>query len=83
MTLRVLQEAGIDAAGLRSKSVGEVLGKASVRTAIVVCAQAAESCPRLFRFTRDLLQWPLDDQGEEMQLAAFRRLHARNQGGKG
>ena len=77
MTLRVLEEANVDTTGLRSKDLREVLGTTHVRTAIVVCAQAAESCPRLFPFSRDVLQWPLDDpsqvQGESMQLAAFRR----------
>jgi arsenate reductase len=77
MTLRVLEEEGVDSSGLRSKNVSELLGKASVRTAIVVCAQAAESCPKLYPFTREVLTWPLDDpsrvEGEDLQLAAFRR----------
>jgi arsenate reductase len=55
-----------------------VLGNANVRKAIVVCARAAESCPRLSPFARDILQWPFDGpsrvQGsEELRLAAFRR----------
>jgi arsenate reductase len=79
MTLRVLEEAGVSTAGLRSKGLETLLGKATVHTAIVVCAQAAEACPRLYPFAREVLQWPLDDpscvQGpEELQLAAFRRI---------
>jgi arsenate reductase len=79
LTLRVLDEAGVDTTGLRSKSITQVLGKAPVRTAIVVCAQAAnEACPRLYPFTREVLQWPFGDPSrvegsEEMQFAAFRR----------
>ena len=79
MTLRVLEEAHIDTTGLRSKSIDEVLGKARVRTAVMVCAQAAqEACPRLYPFAGEVLQWTFDDpsrvQGsEELQLAAFRR----------
>ena len=79
MTLRVLEEAGVDTAGLRSKGVDELLGKANVRTAVVVCSQVAnEGCPRLYPFTREVLQWPFDDPSrvegsEELQLAAFRR----------
>ena len=78
MTLRVLEEVGIDTAGLRSKDVTELLGSVTVRTAIVVCAQAAESCPRLYPFTREVLQWPFEDPSrvegsEELQLASFRR----------
>jgi arsenate reductase (thioredoxin) len=78
MTLRVLEEAGIDTTLLESKGLETILGKTKVQTAIVVCARAAESCPRLYPFARDVLQWPFDDpsrvQGsEEVQLAAFRR----------
>jgi arsenate reductase (thioredoxin) len=78
MTKRVLEEVGVDTSALRSKNVKELLGRASVKTAIVVCAQAAESCPRVFPSALQILQWPMDDpaqiQGsEELQLAAFRR----------
>ena len=78
MTIRVLEEIGIDTSGLEAKGLDAILGRANVRTAIVVCAQAAESCPRLYPFAREILQWPFDDpsrvQGsEELQLAAFRR----------
>ena len=78
LTRRVLEEAGIDATGLEAKGLDAVLGKENVRTAIVVCAAAAESCPRLYPFAREVLQWPLDDPAriegsEELRLAAFRR----------
>ena len=78
MTRRVLEEVGIDTSTLRSKPLSEFLGKVAPRYAIVVCAQAAESCPRLYPFAMTVLRWPLDDpsrvQGsEELQLAAFRR----------
>lgn len=79
MTRWVLEEVGIDTRDLRSKGIDQILGKAPVRTAIVVCAQAAsEACPRLYPFAAEVLQWPFDDpsrvQGsEELQLAAFRR----------
>ncbi|HXJ34899.1 MAG TPA: arsenate reductase ArsC [Candidatus Eisenbacteria bacterium] len=78
LTLRVLEEAGIATEGLRSKSVDSILGKASIRTAIMVCAQAAESCPRIYPVAREVLHWELDDPSrvrgsEELRLAAFRR----------
>lgn len=78
LTKLVLEEIGVDTAALHAKSVKDMLGRARVRTAIVVCARAAESCPRLFPFARDVLQWPFEDpsrvQGShELQLAAFRR----------
>jgi arsenate reductase len=78
MTKRVLEEIGIDTSPLRAKPLSRLLGRISPRYAIVVCAQAAESCPRLYPFALTVLQWPFDDpsrvQGsEELQLAAFRR----------
>jgi arsenate reductase len=58
--------------------VNAFLGQETVRTAIMVCAQAAESCPRIHPFAREVLHWHLDDpsriQGsEELRRAAFRR----------
>ncbi len=78
LTVRVLEEVGVDTNGLRSKGLDEMLGHANVHTAIVVCAQAAEACPRLYPFARNVLQWPFDDPAriegsEELRLAAFRR----------
>ena len=73
----MLEEAGIDTTGLESKGLDTMLGKAKVQTAIVVCAQAAEACPRLYPFAREVLQWPFDDpsrvQGSEELQLAFRR----------
>jgi arsenate reductase (thioredoxin) len=78
MTKRVLEEIGVDTTRLRSKNVREVLGRVSVKTAIVVCAKAAESCPHIFPGALQVLQWPFDDPvavhgSEDLQLAAFRR----------
>ncbi len=78
MTKRVLEEIGVDTAPLHSKGVRDLLGRTAVKTAIVVCAQAAESCPRIFPGALEILQWPFDDPAriegsEELQLAAFRR----------
>jgi arsenate reductase len=78
MTKRVLEEIGVDTTFLRSKSVKELLGRVTVKAAIVVCVQAAESCPHIFPGALQIVEWPLDDparvQGsEELQLAAFRR----------
>jgi arsenate reductase len=78
LTIRVLDEVGIDTTDLKAKGLESLLGRVNVQTAIVVCAKAAESCPRLYPFAREVLQWPFDDpsrvQGaEELRLAAFRR----------
>jgi arsenate reductase len=78
MTRRVLEEIGIDTSGLEAKPLKRFLGRSRPRYAIVVCAQAAESCPRVFPSAVNVLQWPFDDPSrvegsEELQLAAFRR----------
>jgi arsenate reductase len=77
----VLSEKGIDTAGLRPKHVREFLGRIRIRTAITVCARAAETCPEAWPGALEQLFWPIDDpaavQGNEAErLDAFR--HARD-----
>ncbi len=78
LALQVLKEKGIDPAGLRPKHVRELLGKVRIRTAITVCARAAETCPEAWPGALEQLFWPIDDpaavEGTETErLAAFRR----------
>ena len=75
LTLRVLQDAGIDASWARSKSVDEFLGQ-SFDYVITVCDQAREECP-YFPGAQDSLHWGYDDPAavegtDEERLAAFR-----------
>ncbi len=77
MTLRVLEEAGIDASWARSKSVTEFLGQ-SFDYVITVCDQARDACP-VFPGVHESLHWGYEDpaaaQGtEEERLAVFRRV---------
>ncbi len=77
LTLQVLEEAGIDTAGLRSKSTSEFLGRVSIHYAIFVCDKAQQSCPRIYPFALQSLYWPFEDpaafQGSSMQqVAKFR-----------
>ena len=49
-----------------------------IDTAIMVCAQAAASCPRIAPPPAEVLHWELDDPSrvdgpEDVRLAAFRR----------
>lgn len=79
LTVRVLEEIGLNTAGMRSKSSTEFLGKASVRFAIIVCECDAAECPRIFPFAGQTLSWPFDDPAtatgkEEERLAVFRRV---------
>jgi arsenate reductase (thioredoxin) len=76
MTIRALQEIGIDWTNARSKTLNEYLGKIHFGYLITVCSRAEEKCP-IFPGMGQRLHWPFDDpaavQGsEEEQLAAFR-----------
>ena len=75
---KLLNEKGIDTAGLRPKHVREFLGKVHIRTAITVCARAGETCPETWPGPVEQLFWPIDDpaaaEGTETErLATFRR----------
>ena len=79
LTLQVLSEIGIDTGTLRSKGVDEFLGKMSIHHAIVVCAKAQQSCPRLYPFALGVLYWPFEDPAAldgspEEKLAKFREV---------
>jgi arsenate reductase len=77
LTLRVLEEAGLDTAPLRSKDLGDFLGKSSIHHAIIVCEAANDQCPKLHPFALNLLYWPFPDpvavEGtDDEKLEAFR-----------
>lgn len=64
-TVRVLEEAGIDTANLRSKALTSFIGKIHFGYLITVCSKAEERCP-IFPGMGYRLHWPFDDP------AAFR-----------
>lgn len=73
LSVQVLEEAGIDASGLRSKSVGEI-DPATVEIVITLCAE--EECPVFFGGTVRL-HWEHPDPAAgagsaEERLASFR-----------
>jgi arsenate reductase (thioredoxin) len=77
LTLRVLAEAGIDAAGARSKSVTEYLGQ-SFDYVVTVCDEARQVCP-VFPGGGEALHWGYQDPAgaagtEAERLAVFRRV---------
>ena len=77
LTLRVLQEAGIDASWARSKSVQEFIGQ-PFDYVITVCDQARQSCP-VFPGVHESMHWGYEDPAEavgseEERLAVFRRV---------
>ena len=78
LTLRVLGEAGYDTSPLRSKDLGDFLGKISIHYAIIVCEAANAHCPKIHPFALNLLYWPFADPAavvgtEKEKLSAFRR----------
>ena len=77
LTLRVLEEAGIDASFARSKSVDEYLGQ-SFDYVVTVCDEARQVCP-VFPGVHESLHWGYEDPAEatgteEERLAVFRRV---------
>jgi arsenate reductase len=77
LTLRVLEEAGVDARGARSKSVTEFLDK-PWDYVVTVCDRARQSCP-VFPGSHESLHWGYDDpdeaEGSEAErLDEFRRV---------
>jgi arsenate reductase len=77
VSVQVMNEVGISLEGHRPKSLGEYLGKVTVRYAIIVCEQAEKSCPRVWPFSPQRLFWPFDDPAafagdDDEQLQKFR-----------
>jgi arsenate reductase len=78
LTLRALNEVGLDTDALCAKSVDSFLGKVQIR-AVVVCEKAQESCPRIYPFALQTLYWPFKDPAaatgtEEERLEKFREV---------
>jgi arsenate reductase len=75
LTLRVLEEAGLPTAGLRSKSVNDYLGQ-RFDYVITVCDDTRDVCP-VFPGVHESLHWGYPDPAkvegsDEVRLAAFR-----------
>lgn len=74
-TLQVLEEAGIETDGLRSKSVSEFLGSTHFQWLITVCSHAEENCPRIWPGVSHRVHWEIADPAAiegEGRLDAFR-----------
>lgn len=82
MTVRVMEEVGVNMEGHRSKPLNEFLGSLRVQYAITVCQQAEQSCPSVWPFTTHRLFWPFEDPAafegtEAEQLQTFREVRDR------
>ena len=79
LTLRVLEEAGLPTAGLRSKSVSEFSGQ-RFDYVVTVCDSARQACPT-FPGDGQRLHWSCEDPSAAVgtdaeRLEAFRRVFA-------
>jgi arsenate reductase len=77
LTMRGLNEIGVDVSGHRAKGLDGLIGKKSFQLAIIVCERTQKNCPHIFPFALQRLDWPFEDpaeaQGtEEEQLKKFR-----------
>ena len=77
LTLRVLEEAGLNTSWARSKSVEEFLGD-TFDYVITVCDEARQECP-VFPGEHESLHWGYEDPAlaegsDEERLAVFRRV---------
>jgi arsenate reductase len=77
-TLRVMQEAGVDMSGQRSKSLQEYIGKLHFGYLITVCSNAEQKCP-IFTGMGVRLHWPFEDPAafegtDEAKMEMFRQV---------
>ncbi len=80
LTIKVMNEIGIDISSKRSKSVREYLGKEVFSFVIFVCGEMEQNCPHLFPLAPwQSLSWPFPDPAsfegdDEGRLQIFREV---------
>jgi arsenate reductase len=79
LTVKVMEEIGVDVSQQRSKHVREYLGYVNFAYLIIVCGDAEEKCPTVFVGVSKRMFWPFNDPAraegtEEEKLAEFRRV---------
>jgi arsenate reductase (thioredoxin) len=79
LTVKVMEEIGIDMSGHRSKGIGEFLGKEHFEYLVTVCHDAEQNCPRVWPGVNQRLQWSFEDPAafegpQEEKLAKFRQV---------
>jgi arsenate reductase len=78
LTVRVMEEAGLDISGQHSKGIEEYLGRMHFGYLVTVCARAEENCPAVFPGVGQRLHWDIPEPSpraasEEERLESFRR----------
>lgn len=79
LTVRVMNEAGIDISRQSSKGIDTYLGKTLFQTLITVCDDADKNCPTVWPGVNTRLHWSFEDPArfegtEEEKLAKFREV---------
>ena len=79
LTIKVMDEVGIDISGQHSKSIKEYLGKLNFGYTITVCDQAEKNCPTTFPGMGKRAHWSLEDPAsivgtEEEKVQKFREI---------
>jgi arsenate reductase (thioredoxin) len=82
LTVKVMDEVGIDISNQRSKGVNEYLGKALFEYLITVCDDAEKNCPTVWPGINKRMHWSFDDPAalegtQEEKLAKFREIRDR------
>ena len=79
LTVRVMNEIGIDLSEARSKHLDEFLGHWPVQILVIVCHDADATCPAVWPGILERHMWPFEDPAkatgsEEQRLDEFRRI---------
>tara|TARA_R110002072_G_scaffold141664_3_gene286949 strand:+ start:63192 stop:63986 length:795 start_codon:yes stop_codon:yes gene_type:complete len=79
LTLKVLNEIGIDTSACTAKDFGDFLGRVPIHFGIVVCDRADRECTQIFPFAVKRLYWPFEDPAafegsRAARLAKFREV---------
>ena len=79
LTIKVMEEAGFDMSGHRSKGIGDYIGKVHFEYLITVCDDADKNCPTVWPGVNQRMHWHFEDPAkfegtEEQRLAKFRQV---------
>jgi len=79
LTVKVMEEAGFDMSGHRSKGIDEYLGKVLFQYLITVCDDAEKNCPTVWPGVNQRMHWSFEDPArfegtDEQKLAKFRQV---------
>ena len=79
VTVRVMNEAGVDISRQRAKGLDGIMGKMKFDFAIIVCERTQTNCPQIYPFALQRIHWPFEDPAEakgaeEEQLQKFREV---------